>query len=151
MEDIAGSTMICTGSDAYNAATGYFTRREMTWLNLDASSPQPRDWCVRILKGSRKGQSEPVFELREAGVVAEVDLAVLERINDQEHDNTVFLAHGYGVNGTRGAIRYLVENWHELLDRYGTEEFALCLRFLTSVEDPEGFLQEPRVLLKLPN
>jgi len=63
---------------------------------------------------------------------------------------TAFLAHGWGVNGTRGAVRYLVEHWQELHRKHGTEEFALCLQFPTVAEDPQGYLAKPGVLLEFP-
>jgi len=150
VEENRAKTMICVGSDAYNAATAYFTRKGMTWLNLSADSPDPQTWSVHVLKGKRKGEAIPVFELRKGLRAVEIDLAILERINDRERGVTAFLAYGWGVNGTRGAIRYLIEHWQELYGKYGTGEFALCLRFPTITEDPQGYLAKPVILLELP-
>jgi hypothetical protein len=150
VEETEAKTMICIGSEAYNAATAYFTGKAMTWLNLSADSQDPGTWSVRVFKGKRKGETIPVFELREGLRAVEIDLAILERINDRERGVTAFLAYGWGVNGTRGAVRYLIEHWQELHDKHGTGEFALCLRFPTIVEDPQGYLAKPTILLELP-
>ena len=150
VEESEARTMICVGSEGYNAATAYFTGKAVTWLNLSADSPDPRTWSVRVLKGRRKGETISVFELREGLRPVEMDLAILERINDRERGVIAFLAHGWGVNGTRGAVRYLVEHWQELHAKHGTGEFALCLQFPTVAEDPQGYLAKPRILLELP-
>jgi hypothetical protein len=140
-QDIEFVNLILIGSQGYNVVTEYYLTRGNPYLTLDLSPSNP---AVVIRRGRNTGERIPP-----KNDVAVYDIAILVKIRDAEHDTTVFIGAGMGVNGTRGAIEYLMNRWEELHKTYGDQEFGLCLRFPPVTEDPQGF-RKPVVLRRLP-
>jgi hypothetical protein len=136
-KDLQFDNLILVGSRAYNVATNYYVNRGNPYLVLDFDSHQP---AVVVSRGKNKGER----------ITAQADMAVLVKIIDQEHNSTVFIGAGMGVNGTRGAIKYLFDHWEELQARYGNQEFGLCLKVPPINEDPLGY-EKPDVIRWLPH
>ena len=88
---------------------------------------------MRVIKGPREGD---VFERRPNHID---DLSIVEKLHDEAHETTIFIAAGLGVVGTLGAVYYLVKNWSKLLDDFGAEPFAMCLRFQDVADDPNAY------------
>lgn len=128
--------LILVGSRGYNVATEYYVTRGNPYFILDIESRLP---TVSITRGRNKGEN----------ITAQADIAVLTKIIDQEHNTAVFIAAGLGVNGTLGAIEYLINHWSELQERYGDEEFGVCLKVPPIGEDPTGYRKQD-VLRQLP-
>jgi hypothetical protein len=137
-QDIEFDNLILIGSQAYNVVTGYYITRGTPYLTLEFDTTDPG---VVIRRGRNTGERIPF---------GQDDLAVLLRIRDAEHGTTVFIGAGMGVNGTRGAIEYLMNNWEELRRVYGDQEFGLCLRFPSIIQDQKGF-RRPDVLRQFPH
>ena len=130
---------ILVGSSGYNSVTDYYEQRGKTYLRIIDNGK-----AIQISRGEYKGE-----EIRPPNL-KDFDLAILEKTFDNDHDTTVFIAAGLGINGTRGAIEYLVENWELLLKKYKEKEFALCIRFPSILADPYGF-SKPSVIRQLPS
>ena len=73
------------------------------------------------------------------------ELAFIQRINDVEYGNTVFICAGLGSSATYGSARYLAENWGRLQRKYRDGEFGICLKF--PGQDPnDEFVVQPEVI-----
>ena len=122
--------MLAVGSQYYNAAADLYAETENPFLKMEQVGAQMR---IRVLKGPRSGDT---FEARpESGD----DMAIVERLLDDAHNTTIFIAAGLGVVGTRGAVQYLVDNWARLHKDFGVEPFAVCLRFQDVAADPNAY------------
>jgi len=133
-QEIPFDNMIVLGSRGYNEVTGHYLETANAYLALDLESG-----TVEVKRGARAGER----------IVSEGDLAILLKIRDTDHGTVVFIGAGLGVNGTRGAVEYLMEHWAELQRDYDDAEFGLCLRFPPIGDDAEGF-RKPAVLCRLP-
>jgi len=124
--------LILLGSGGYNLATQWYQDKYEPKIAFGLP--------MRINYGVDKGR-----EISYRGS----DMAVLERIIDQEHETVVFISQGWNINGTRGALLFLVQYWDKLYDAYGEDEFALCIQFPHHTIDPEGY-RKPRVVASVP-
>ena len=127
---IERTNTLVVGSQYYNTAGELYTETCDPILKMEQEGTR---MVIRVTKGPRKGE---VFQQmpREAN-----DLAIVERLVDDTHGTTIFLAAGLGVVGTRGAVQYLIDNWDKLAQSFATERFALCLRFRNIDKDPDAY------------
>lgn len=125
-------TILSLGSPGYNSVSDHYLNRFEPFLQFADDNSR-----IMIGRGSQKGT-------RISGDTRK-DQALLVRVEDEERDNTVFVAAGLGINGTRGALYYLVRNWREL----PSHEFGICLEFPAEADDPAGHMK-PAVLRRLP-
>ena len=131
-EELQFDNLILLGSGGYNLATQWY--QDKYEPKIAFGNP------MRINYGVDKGR-----EISYRGS----DMAVLEKIIDQEHETVVFISQGWNINGTRGALLFLVQYWDKLYDAYGEDEFALCIQFPHHRMDPEGY-RKPRVVASVP-
>lgn len=125
-----GSSILAVGSQYYNTAADLYTESGTPVLKMEQTD---QSMVITVQQGPRKGDR---FKQR---VGQADDLAIVEKIHDAATDTTVFLAAGLGVTGTKGAVYFLIDNWAKLLDEFGTDPFALCLRFQDVDTDPNAF------------
>jgi hypothetical protein len=132
-EGLEFDNLILLGSGGYNLATQWY--QDKYEPKIAFGNP------MRINYGVDKG--------REIRPDMGYDIAVLEKIIDQEHGSVVFISQGWNINGTRGACLYLTQYWNKLYDAYSKDEFALCIQFPHHKIDPEGY-RKPRVVASVP-
>lgn len=125
------------GSPGYNEVTKYHQTQTAPYLQFNMNNGQ-----IEINKGPHTGRAIPNPN--------NDDLAILEKLFDDSHSVTVFIAAGMGVNGTRGAAEYLLAHWQELSKIYDKRPFAWCLAFPQAHIDPNGW-QHPRILERFPD
>jgi hypothetical protein len=124
------TNMLTVGSQYYNSAGDLYTEIADPYLRMEQVD---RGMIIRVKKGPREGD---VFHQRPN---ESDDLAILERLFDEAHETSVFIAAGLGVVGTLGAVHYLVDNWQQLHKDFGAEPFAVCLRFQGVADDPYAY------------
>jgi hypothetical protein len=129
-DQVEPTNMLTVGSQYYNAAGDLYAETGNPFLKMEQSGPK---MVIRVRKGPRKGDA---FEQRPN---SSDDLAIVERLFDDAHGATIFIAAGLGVVGTRGAVQYLVDNWAKLYKDLGTDPFAICLRFQDVADDPSAY------------
>lgn len=127
---VEATNMLTVGSQYYNSAGDLYTETGDPYLRMEQVGA---GMVIRVRKGSREGD---VFRQRPN---QPDDLAILERLFDEAHKTSVFIAAGLGVVGTLGAVHYLVDNWQQLHKDFGTEPFAVCLRFQDVGVDPNAY------------
>jgi len=128
--EVEPTNMLTVGSQYYNTARDLYANTGNPFLKMEQAG---RRMAIRVRKGPRTGD---VFESRPSRAD---DLAIVERLLDVAHKTTVFIAAGMGVVGTRGAVQYLIDNWAGLYKDFGTEPFAICLRFQDVASDPNAY------------
>lgn len=116
--------MFSIGGPGYNEVTKYYLRTAMPFFTFNDANTE-----VIIKHGSEEGKR----------FVGPDDFGILQKLYDSEHGTVVFIAAGVGVNGTRGALEYLVNKWQYLYKRYKTKSFGVCIRFPNEVQDKEGY------------
>lgn len=127
---VESANMLTVGSQYYNSAGDLYTETGDPYLKMEQVNGE---MLIRVTKGPRQGD---VFRQRPGETD---DLAIVERFFDEAHNITVFIAAGLGVVGTLGAVHYLVDNWRQLKKDFGTEPFAICLRFQDIAADPNAY------------
>lgn len=137
-QDIEFDNLISLGSSGYNVVTDYYERHHKMKIHFDLSDTKTP---FKIRDGRRKGEGFPLTQ--------GVDMSILEKIRDVSHGTVVFISAGWDINGTRGGLQFLVNNWERLRRAFGDEEFAVCLHFPHRSVDPEGY-KKPRVVLSIP-
>ena len=122
------SNLISIGGPGYNWMTRYFLDANKTKLKFKFS---PVD--IKIVDSSNN-------ELAIAS--SDYDYGILEKFYD--NSRSVVIAAGFHINGTRGALYYLINPWREL----PTGEFALLIKFPNPSKDGEGYKKplEVRIL-----
>lgn len=138
--EIRPATTIAVGSIKFNTVTRYYLRTLAPFFDFHYDHGD--DLCVRVSRGARV--ADAVHRDRE------YDIAVLQRLWDAEHRMFVFLAGGLGANGSRAAIEFLVNNWSALADRYGQDEFGICLRCPWYDQDSTGY-ERSQEIMRLPH
>ncbi len=133
--------MLTVGSRYYNAAGDLYASTGDPFLEMEQQIGS-QEMVIRVRKGRRKGDE---FKQRPN---SSDDLAIVEKLFDDADKTTIFIAAGLGVVGTRGAVQYLVDNWARLHKEFGTEPFAVCLRFQEVAGDPSAY-KKPVELSKL--
>lgn len=128
--DVQSGNLLTVGSRYYNSAGDLFAQPGQLMLAMEQ---QQQQMVIRVTGGSEKGR---VFQTRDN---SSEDLAILERLYDPDTNSTVFVAAGLGVTGTRGAVEYFARRWKDLYARFGTDRFALCLRFENVASDPNAY------------
>ena len=135
--DIDFANILTLGTPGYNEVTKYYQQRGAPWLRWDLANQQ-----IQVCRGPQSGQNIPNPYNQ--------DLAILEKLIDDTHQTTVFVAAGLDVNGTRGAAEYLVANWRRLSTSYDDRAFAWCLSFPPAGQDPNGW-RHATVLQRFPD
>lgn len=129
LRSVAFDNMVVLGSSIYNRVA----KRYLEDPSCHFCFAQ-KDDGERVIKIKAGGLKDVEIPGRSSGR----DLAILQRIYDKEHGNTVFLCSGLGASATFGSVRYLAENWKELYRKYECAEFALCLAFPGQAYDSEA-------------
>lgn len=128
--EVEPTNMLTVGSQYYNAAGDLYAETGDPFLKMEQVGTT---MVIRVRKGPRK---DDVFQQRPN---CNDDLAIVEKLLDEAHGTTVFIAAGLGVVGTRGAVQYLVDNWSQLREDFGAAPFAICLRFQDVATDPNAY------------
>lgn len=140
MGNVAFDNMVVLGNGIFNLVARYYLEHPSCYYQFKRN-----DKGVLIVKaGGLEGITIP-GRTEKGDWRNESELAVLQRINDEEHKNSVFLCCGTGSSATFGAARYLSKNWRDLYRRHGSDEFAMCLEFPGQEPDSE-FVVEPKVI-----
>lgn len=129
LSNVAFDNMVILGSSIYNLVAKHYLEHPSCHFCF-----AKKDNGERVIKIKAGGLKDVEIPGRSSGR----DLAILQRINDKEHGNTVFLCSGLGASATFGSVRYLAENWKELYRKYKGAEFALCLAFPNQAFDSEA-------------
>lgn len=122
-------------------------------LEFFAAPPAMSDWmelepCATICLGSpRYNRATAIyledrrlgFDFRRRDAQLGYDVGCLAKFTTQREQRTVILAAGLGVNGTRAAIRYLLQQWDVLAKKHGDRDFHVILVCPNEVNDPLGF------------
>lgn len=124
------TNMITIGSRYYNSAGDLYAETGDPFLKMEQVG---QGMVIRVRKGQRRGTE---FTQRPGH---RDDLAIVEKLHDGAHKTSVFIAAGLGEVGTLGAVHYLVNNWKQLHKDFGSEPFAICLRFENIGDDPFAF------------
>lgn len=124
------TNMLTVGSQYYNAAGDLYSDTGDPFLKMQQVGA---GMLIRVRKGPRNGD---VFRQRPNHPD---DLAIVERLFDEAHKTSIFIAAGVDVVGTLGAVHYLADNWEQLHKDFGTEPFAVCLRFQDVSIDPNAY------------
>jgi hypothetical protein len=140
------SNMIIVGSTARNSVRRHCVHTGAPYLLLGierqdftANSPGHARTTAHIIKGRRSGTA----------ISGEYNLAVVEKICDEEHQTAIFMCLGVRADSSWTATEYLVRHWRQLSKKYGRRPFALCLGFPKG-EDYMNAYEDPVVLASLP-
>jgi len=141
-DEIQFDSIVSVGSSGYNSVTDYYQNEYNPTVILDHDAANARTQCIVINYGDRGGQFIPIAPGRDMGVLA--------KVYDCHHDAVVFIGAGFNVNGTLGAIRYLIDHWQDLAKGYqNTVSWSICLDFPHPNHDPQGYLR-PTVVTRVP-
>jgi len=141
-DEIQFDSIISVGSSGYNSVTDYYQNEYNPTMILDHEAANDPDRCIVINYGERRGQFIPIAPGRDMGVLA--------KVYDCHHDTVVFIGAGFNINGSLGAIRYLIDHWQELAKGYqGVASWAVCLDFPHPNYDAQGYLR-PTVVTRVP-
>jgi hypothetical protein len=141
-DEIQFDSIISVGSSGYNSVTDYYQNEYNPTVILDHEAANDRNRCIVINYGDRRGQCIPIASGRDMGVLA--------KVYDRHHDTVVFIGAGFNVNGTLGAIRYLIDHWQELAKDYcDVASWAVCLDFPHPNYDAQGYLR-PTMVTRVP-
>lgn len=146
-DGIVFTNMIVVGAIPRNSVTRYYVNTGAPYLVIageqmgtsDNASTQALIPVVRVMKGHRKGEE----------ITGEYNLAIVEKIHDEEHKTVVFMCVGFRGDSSWAATEYLVRHWGELSKRFGDKAFALCLGFPKSEAYMEDY-EEPIILASFP-
>lgn len=118
------SNVLSIGGPGYNWTTRYYEDSKKTILNFANG--------IEIVDRNNK---------KLAIASTDYDYGILQKFSDGSRN--VIIAAGTHINGTRGALYYLLNNWKEL----PSGDFALLLKFPNPYKDSEGY----KKLLELKN
>jgi len=107
------TNVLTIGGPAYNNATSYFQKKTRLFFN-DSGIMNRKDNTV---------VATPSMDY---------DYGILERIGDE--NRIVIIAAGFHINGTRGTVKYLIDNWKKL-----PEDFAYLIKFPHPSKDIVGY------------
>jgi len=132
LKTVTFDNMILLGSSAYNLISNYYLEEHQSghFCFVKAIHGEHEEHALKIRAGGLNGIQVP-------GRSYEQELGIIQRINDSDHGNTVFICAGLGSTATYGSARYLVDNWRNLQSQYNDEEFAICLAFPAQPPDSE--------------
>lgn len=147
--DLSNCTALFIGGPLHNLGTKLYSSENRTVMQTDDERI-----CVHVLKGRLAGHTlGPNIEAgsghRPGFKHPGIDMAILEKVWDEERKCTVFIAAGTGTNGTLTAVHYFITQWEELERRYGNTPFSICLECPRRAEKPMGYLDR-KVVLELP-
>jgi hypothetical protein len=140
-EELRATSSICVGGPAFNSATAYYLLTCRPFLTFVRESDTNDKEHIEVARGNKTG----TVITHELGW----DVAVLNRVTDTESKNTIFIAAGLGVNGTRAAVDYLISNWEKLAKTYQDQDFGICLKCPGSSIEPEGY-RKYEIVLQVP-
>ncbi|KKR15362.1 MAG: hypothetical protein UT43_C0002G0019 [Parcubacteria group bacterium GW2011_GWC1_39_29] len=121
------SNILTIGGPAYNNATKYFQFETTTGDTELVGKTKLYFWgdCIK----NRRDKIN-AFLVKAS---LDYDYGILEKIEDG--GRTVIVAAGFHVNGTRGSVKYLLDNWRKLQD----SNFVLVIKFPHPSKDLEGY------------
>lgn len=118
-EEIGGDNLILVGSGVYNVGSHFYLHSQRSRFRF-----------------GRRRNGEHVLRMEQADKTVTLpgrsvgrELAIVKRIRDTDRNRVVFICAGLGASASFGAARYLTANWRALQQRYGDEEFDVCLAF----------------------
>ncbi len=126
--------MIIIGGPMFNSATKYYQDKELSYFKFNVADDyeDKSKWTnLEITRGKDKGL---IFKTSE-----EIDIGIVEKILDDEHNNTVFIVAGVRTNGTKAALHFLLNQWDELLKKYDDKSFSICIQCPGRLIDTEGY------------
>jgi hypothetical protein len=124
--------VICIGSDLYNSVTRYYFEEFPPVYKINQNSRYVED----LLQG---GNPKKIgMDLDNSGYD---DFGILLRVRPDELENPVFfVAAGAGINATKVAVQYLVDNWEELHDKRKDikDDFHIVFECLSFDKEKDG-------------
>lgn len=139
IEEIEFDNIISIGGPVSNRVTNYYLKIGSPYLSFTRSSDES-ECRIQIVRGIRTGEV----------IQGYWSTGILNRFRDMEHGNTVFIVAGGGVQGTRAAVEYLVENWETLQSTYGDKDFGICLQYPYDKKTSLYNFNHIEVLVRLP-
>ncbi len=143
--------MIVVGTSTKNSVRRYYLNRNMVYVTIagePTNSPTDKDILANpleprfvIMKGKQTGET-----VQRKG---KYNLAVVERIRDEEDRTIVFMCTGLRGDSSWAATEYLARNWRKLYRKFGDKEFACCLWF-SDADGPMEHYREPIHIRDLP-
>jgi hypothetical protein len=133
-KDIVFDNIISVGGPAFNEVTKYYLNNNDAYFRFVDDNRS-----IEINRGGQKGQ------LIEA---ASNDVGFVLKLYDSNYKIVVFITAGLGTNGTRGALKYLFDNWEELKGKSNNKDFGVCLSFPFEYQDYNGYLR-PKKLIEI--
>jgi hypothetical protein len=151
LDGLPFSNVICLGSQVYNS---------VFWRHNDPDNKEGSD-CFEFFKDERKmrairikqggGKVHPPIT-RETGEQAGIydrEVGIVERVNDEKHQRSLFFCAGLGASATQGCVQYLVDHWEQLFAEHGNKEFGFYLAFPNQPSNTEVTVTpEPPVYVK---
>lgn len=146
--ELPRGSLLFIGSRLVNIGTRYYEDNRYTILGYDFERHE-----LVVERGGQHGErinagSETVQI--HGGQRPAYDLAVIERLIDEQRERTVFIVSGTGSNGVMAATLYLVDHWEELYEEHRNNlfgAFAVALRCPNRRESETGY-QNPEVVQK---
>jgi hypothetical protein len=126
--------MIVVGGPMFNSAAKYYQDKGLSYFRFNVADDYEDKSKWTTLEITRGKDKDLIFKTSE-----EVDIAIVEKILDDEHHNTAFLIAGARTNGTKAALYFLLNHWDELLRKYGEKGFSICLQCPGRLIDAEGY------------
>jgi hypothetical protein len=138
-----GRVLVTVGGVEFNSITAHYMSRQGVFMRFAGQqcSTGSRSHVEVVDAHGRHQTIMPHSDV--------MDIAIVQKQVLAGEDRCVFYASGNGSNGTRAAIRYLVERWPDLYRRYGKEPFAVCLQCERRSFNPEGYTVR-NVLRRIP-
>ncbi len=119
--------LLLVGSSVYNIATEHYMKHENCEFDFTyTQKPDPTNPknTIKERTFSVKGKDIPLPG-REVGR----ELAIIQRLTDREHENTVVICAGLSAVATYGSLLYLRQHWAELYNEFGKNDFGICIAF----------------------
>jgi hypothetical protein len=150
----AAENLILLGSRVYNSLTAhYFEENPNSYFSFDRI-PDPTDptETSRVIRIA--GRKDPIPVERAPFGGRGTELAIVERLLDEDNDRIIFAIYGFGAASTAGAGRFLAQNWKEfanLVERFGPRLGVLLAfdnypRDIERGEELDVLHNRPRVL-----
>ncbi|HEY8545235.1 MAG TPA: hypothetical protein VIL36_09310 [Acidimicrobiales bacterium] len=150
----AAENLVLLGSRVYNSLTAhYFEDNPLSYFSFDRV-PDPSDPTETLRVIRIAGRTEPVPVVRATVDGRGTELAIVERLLDEENDRIIFAIYGFGAASTAGATRFLAEHWEdfaELVERFGPRVGVLMAfdnypRDIERGEELDVLHNRPRIL-----
>jgi hypothetical protein len=91
------------------------------------------NWTIRTQDGKTFSVPDP-SQLKEEEYRLHQDFGVVARFFDGRLRTSFFVLAGLGSRATEGCGYFFAQNWHDLAEKFGTQDFTVILEFPPPVE-----------------